>query len=213
MKEAYISLFLLSFSFYSFSGPKCLSGAELPFQQVISDKTGLGNALAIAQKITPLDENLIDAVCISICGGNKENFLNSILSMMEQLPEAKGTKEEKIKAFFNGYYTDALCEVKLLTNGNKSCSHQGENFLRTAYWDRVDNVVEQMVLVYGVNLNQKDPDDNLSTVEWLDLKCKDKELLEADRKYFCTVLPIITCRAFRQLPKDQQYDPPKGCTI
>lgn len=205
------SVFFLNYEVLA--APKCLSGASLPYEQIISEKTGLDKALEVSQKMSLLDLNFMDAVCNSICNGNKDKFLDSIVAMMDQVKEVKGARDEKIKIFFSKYYNDAYCEAKLLTNGSKSCSHEGENFLRTAYIDRTESIVEQMVVVYGVDLNKKDEDDQMNTVEWLDTKCRDFGLLEADRKYFCNVLPTITCRAFKQLPKEQQKTPPKGCQI
>lgn len=207
-KTMFAFMHVLSFSL-SYAGPKCMSGAQLPFQEVFSEKSGLGKALEASMKIdSPINVEQIKWVCRAICSDNKQAFYDQVEVLMSGF---KGTREEKIKKFYSDYFYETRCDSDSITIGVKTCENNGENFLRTSFEDFVDLTAEHMILNYNIDLNKKDSVDNMSTIEWLHSKCIEPDLLVKD--YFCKKEKQYACTAFKQLPKTEQKNPPKGCQI
>lgn len=190
-----------------------MSGAELPFQQVFSDKTGLAKALE-ASNLAGLDVSGIEGACMAICSRDTKLFYDSIELLIK---DKKLTREEKIKKFFKDYFYEVKCKEEIVILGTRSCDNSGQNFLRTAFEDFVDLTIDDMIVNQNIDLNRREevpPDgDGKSTMEWLNMKCNDKGLDADVSKYFCSQEKNYKCRAFRQLPKAEQVNPPKGCSV
>lgn len=209
MKQIFFVMFVVLSLRASFAGPKCLSGSEMPFQQVFNEKTGLNKALQ-ASNLAGLDLNEIENACMAICSRDTKLFYDSIEIMIK---DKKLNREERIKKFFKEYFDETRCNEDIVVYGTRSCDNSGQNFLRSAFEDFVDLTVDDMIVNQNIDLNRKDSLDGKSTMEWLNMKCNDKTQDAVVSKYFCTQEKNYKCRAFKQLPKGEQANPPKGCAI
>lgn len=203
-----ICINLLGYSFIASAGPKCMSGAEMPFQQVFSEKTGLQKALQ-ATNMAGLNAEAIVNTCEAICTGNAVLFYDNVALL---IVDQNLTRTEKIKKFFKEDFYGTKCAEGNVPVATNSCDNSGQNFLRTALEDFADLIVDDIIINQSIDLNRQDS-DGLSTIGWLNQKCNDKNADKEVSAYFCKQEKKYQCRAFKQLPKEEQKTPPKGCSV